>query len=79
LLFLFHCLPKYDLYDDKYAPQIQISLVEQPEPILGESSVQVQQSEPSDQPDHFSYEEREENAENFEFNEGTLPFCFESF
>jgi len=38
----FSCLPKYDLYDDDYVSEIQISLTEESGPILGESSVQVQ-------------------------------------
>lgn len=75
----FSCLPKYDQYDEDYAPQIQINLAEELEAFLGESNVQVLQPEPSDVLAHFNYEEREENAENFEANEGNLPFCFESF
>jgi len=75
----FSCLPKHDLYDDDYAPQIQISRAEESNPILAESRVQDQQPEIGDQPIHFSYEEKEGNVENFEFNEGTLPFCFDSF
>ena len=37
----FSCLPKYDQYDDEFAPQIQISLAEESEPILAESIIQV--------------------------------------
>ena len=66
-------------YDDDYAPQIQTNLAEEFETILGNNKVQVQQPESSDQLVHFSYEEEEKNAENFEASEGTLPFCFESF
>ena len=75
----FNCLPKYDLYDDDYEPNDQISLAEESDPILAGSSVQVQQPEPNDQHAHLSYEEKEENAECVDFSEGTLPFCFESF
>jgi len=75
----FSNLPKYDQYDDDYVPQIQINLTEESESILGKRKVQVQQLESSDQLVHFSYEEEEESAENFETSEGTLPFCFDSF
>jgi len=37
----FSCLPKYDLYDEDYVPQIQISRAKESEPILEENSVQV--------------------------------------
>lgn len=46
--------------------------------MLGKRKAQVQQLEYRDQLVHFSNEE-EENAENFETSEGTLPFCLESF
>jgi len=75
----FNFLPKYNEYDDDYEPNDQISLPEESDPILAESTVHVQQLEPCDQLAHFSYEEEEENAENFEASKGTLPFCFKSF
>lgn len=75
----FSCFPKYDDYFDDDGHNDKIGLVEESEPSLAESNVQDQQLEPSDQCVHFSYEEEEENAENFDFSEGTLPFCFESF
>ena len=38
----FNCLPKYDLYDEDYEPNGQISLAEESYPILVGSSIQVQ-------------------------------------
>jgi hypothetical protein len=38
----FNCLPKYDLYDDDYEPNDQISLAEESDPILAGSEVQAQ-------------------------------------
>lgn len=75
----FSYLPKYDLYDDECAPQIQISHAEESEPILAESNLQDPLPQSSDLLARFNEEEKEENAENFDFSEGTLPFCFESF
>lgn len=37
----FSCMPKYDMYDDDYAPQIQISLAKESEAILGDRNVQA--------------------------------------
>jgi len=75
----FSCLPKYDEYFDDDNHNDQISLAEVSDPILAESDVQVQRPKLSEQLAHFSYEEEEENAENFNSSKGTLPFCFESF
>jgi len=75
----FSCLPKYDQYDDDYVFEIQFIPAEESDAILGERNVRIQQPEPSDQLDCFSYGIKEENAENIEISEGTLPFCFESF
>ena len=46
---------------------------------MGNKEIQVQQLERSDHLIHFSNEDEEESAENFEISEGTLPFCFASF
>ena len=75
----FSCLPKYDEYFDDDEHIDQISSIEESDPILAESEVQAQQLECNEQRAHFSYEEKEENAENFDISEGTLPFCLESF
>jgi len=75
----FSDLPEYDQYDDDYVPQNKKNFTEELETILGKRKIQVQQLESSDQLVHFSYEEEEESAENFETSEGTLPFCFDSF
>jgi len=75
----FSCLPKYDEYDDDYEPNDQITSTEQSNPTLAGSEDQAQQPEPTDQPAHFSYEVKKESAECFDFSEGALPFCFESF
>jgi len=68
----FGCLPKYDEYDDDYC-------AEESNPTLARSEDQAQQPEPTDQPAHFSYEVKKESTERFDFSEGNLPFCFESF
>jgi len=75
----FSCLPKYDEYDDDYEPNDQITSTEESNPTLERSEDQAQQPEPTDQLAHFSYELEKENAECFDFSEGTLRFCFESF
>lgn len=75
----FNCLPKYDEYDDDYEPNDQISLAEESEPILAERTVQDQQPKINDQRAYLSYEVMEESAENFDFSEGNLPFCVDSF
>jgi len=75
----FSCFPKYDEYDDDYELHDQITSTEESNPTLARSEDQAQQPEPTDQPAHFSYEVEKENAECFDFSEGTLPFCFKSF
>ena len=60
-------LPQFDQYDDDYVLQTEANLAD------------FQQLEYSDQPMHISHENDEESVANFEVNEGSLPFCFDSF
>lgn len=45
---------------------------------MGNKDISFHQLERSDQHVHFSYESKEENAENLEISETSLPLCFEA-
>jgi len=75
----FDDLPKYDQYDDNYVLQIQTNFTEQSETSFGKKEIRFHQLENNDQLVHFSYESEEENVENLEISEASLPLYFESF